>query len=98
MKHEFGNITFHLEHFDELLNGEQSWRLLYLPATVCPCRDRATGSPQPDCPRCRGYGFVWEPPEVREWEETFYRGSATRPEVLPHGAARGRDPRGRGGR
>ncbi|BDG27198.1 hypothetical protein TthSNM66_18340 [Thermus thermophilus] len=83
MKHEFGTIQFHLEHFDELLNGEQSWRLLYLPATVCPCRDRATGSPQPDCPRCRGYGFVWEPLEVREWEETFYRGSTTRPEVLP---------------
>jgi len=82
-KHEFGNIAFHLEHFDELLNGEQAWRFLYLPASVCPCRDRATGSPQRECPRCRGYGYVWEAPAPVEQEAVFYRGSTSRPEALP---------------
>ncbi|GAA6747481.1 hypothetical protein [Thermus brockianus] len=83
MRHSFDGYAFHLEHFDELLNGEQSWALLYLPARACPCRDRATGSPQPTCPRCRGYGFTWEPPPRVEWTLTFHRGSAARPEALP---------------
>ncbi|WP_027894446.1 hypothetical protein [Calidithermus chliarophilus] len=90
-KHAFEGVAFHLQHFDELLNGEQAWRLLYLPATACPCRDPASNAPQKACPHCKGYGYTWQPPATLTLEESFYAGSETRPPVLAYRHAKPED-------
>lgn len=76
------SIGFDNRRFQRLLSGKQAWTMLYLPAAICPCRDRQTGSPRKDCPVCDGYGFTWQSPPVEEWSETFYAGSERRPPVL----------------
>lgn len=44
----------HLAHMGQRVLWSKSYR--------CPCTDRATGSPLPSCPRCRGIGFFWVDP------------------------------------
>ncbi|PZA08309.1 hypothetical protein [Meiothermus sp. Pnk-1] len=75
-------LGFDNRRFRELLSGQQAWTLLYLPAAICPCRDRQTGSPSKNCPVCAGYGFTWQSPPLEEWSERFYMGSIRRPPVL----------------
>lgn len=76
--------AFDLEQFNDLLSGAQSWRLLYLPAEICPCRSAVNGAPQRDCPLCHGAGFTWQPPPEITVTERFWQGSQTRPPRLAH--------------
>lgn len=71
--------AFTNEEFTDLLSGAQAWRMLYLPAEICSCRQRNNGSPRADCPTCLGYGYTWTAPAVQTWTERFYYGSETRP-------------------
>jgi hypothetical protein len=79
-----GTVSFRPEKFTDVLNGAQSWQLVYFPSTICPCRHRSDGSPVLECANCLGYGYSWPQPEQLEQLATFYMGSETRPPVLEH--------------
>lgn len=36
--------------------------VLWLRSWACPCQDKNTGSPKPDCPICVGRGHIWDEP------------------------------------
>ena len=86
-----GTVGFDQDAFTKLLSGEQSWALLYLPASLCPCRDRGSSSPSPKCTNCDGYGYTWRAPETREVSESFYAGSETKPAVVSYGVPEDRE-------
>ena len=88
-----GTVPFDQDAFTRLLSGEQSWALLYFPATLCPCRDRGSNSPTPACKNCLGYGYTWTSPAVREFSESFYAGSETKPAVISYGVPEDRELR-----
>lgn len=82
MSDEFGHREFDLNRWDELCSGSQSWRLLYLKATICPCRHPSDGSPSKNCTRCKGLGFTWADLPPQTVRVGFYQGSETVPPIL----------------
>lgn len=69
--------------FDQLLNGPLSYRALFKPANLCPCSARGGGA-DPACPNCAGLGYTWDEPGEEAHTASFYAGSRSRPERLPH--------------
>lgn len=78
------SIPFQNERFTDVVTGEQSWQLVYLRASICPCRNPKDGTPTRACPHCHGYGYTWAQPQSRTVVETFYAGSTTRPARLAY--------------
>jgi hypothetical protein len=56
-------MPLHKARFNRLINRlgqDVAWRS----STACPCADEFSGSPDPQCPQCRGRGFLWAAPVI----------------------------------
>lgn len=54
MKFSRQNFNAHISNIGQNVKWMRSW--------ACPCMDRNTGSPKPNCPHCFGRGRLWDEP------------------------------------